>query len=220
MDETFADRLKYLRKEKGNVTQEEVAKSVNISRTTMLRYEKNEIEPNISTVVDLAKYFGVSLDWLAGYSDIKDPYITSNNLLMLYNSLSAEYKVQAFNYLQYLSFISNNVFYNYTPDSLSTTIISADIPDSADFVTICNNDSMKPLIQKGEYIFIKKEENIKNNDLVFIDINGIPATGKIRITKKHTKIIPINETFEPIILSSTNYKILGIIVNKQVKSSV
>lgn len=214
MDNTFGNRLKQLRKENGNVSQEDVAKSININRTTMSRYESGDMEPSINMVVDLAKYFGVSLDWLAGYSEIKDPYITSNNLLILYNSLSTEYKVQAFNYLQYLSFINNNTFHNFSPNSPSNTIITANIPSTADFVAICNNDSLKPLIQKGEYIFIKKEENIKNDDLIFIDINGIPTTGKIKITKKYTKIIPINESFEPIILTDDNYTIIGKIINK------
>ena len=73
MDNTFGNRLKQLRKENGNVSQEDVAKSININRTTMSRYESGDMEPSINMVVDLAKYFGVSLDWLAGYSEIKDP---------------------------------------------------------------------------------------------------------------------------------------------------
>lgn len=107
MDKEFGKRLKQLRIE-ANKTQDQVAKRTNITRATLSRYEKGEIEPPITTVIDLANFFNVSLDWLAGNSDIKDPNINSHKLLDLYNTLSSEHKIQVFTFLNYLKYVSDN----------------------------------------------------------------------------------------------------------------
>jgi len=58
--------------------------------------------------MDLANFFNVSLDWLAGNSEIKDPNINSNRLLELYNSLSSEHKIQVFTFINYLKYLNDN----------------------------------------------------------------------------------------------------------------
>lgn len=113
MDNKFGERLKQLRIEK-NKTQEEVAKQIKVTRATLSRYEKGEIEPLITTVADLASFFNVSLDWLAGNSEIKDPNINSHKLLEIYNSLSSEYKIQVFSFINYLKYISDNPTNNFS----------------------------------------------------------------------------------------------------------
>lgn len=55
--------LKQLRKI-NNKTQEEVAMALKCSRQNYSRYENESVEPNISTLIELANYFDVSLDYL------------------------------------------------------------------------------------------------------------------------------------------------------------
>ena len=57
--------LKQLRKI-NNKTQEEVAMALKCSRQNYSRYENESVEPNISTLIELANYFNVSLDYLCG----------------------------------------------------------------------------------------------------------------------------------------------------------
>ena len=64
----FSDRLISLRKERG-MTQEELAKAINKKRSTLSGYETEGKEPDLELVCFLAKYFGVSTDYLLGYSD-------------------------------------------------------------------------------------------------------------------------------------------------------
>nr|DAY52042.1 MAG TPA: helix-turn-helix domain protein [Caudoviricetes sp.] len=67
----FSTRLVSLRKERG-MTQEELAKALNKKRSTYSGYETEGKEPDLETVCILAKYFGVSTDYLLGYSDHKN----------------------------------------------------------------------------------------------------------------------------------------------------
>ena len=56
-------RLEYLRKLRG-LNQTELAKELNMIRTTYSNYEHGQAEPNIETLIKLADYFDVSLDYL------------------------------------------------------------------------------------------------------------------------------------------------------------
>ena len=57
------NNLKNLRL-KQKLTQKDVAKIINVAPTTYLGYEKGLSEPTIATLIKLANYFDVSLDFL------------------------------------------------------------------------------------------------------------------------------------------------------------
>lgn len=59
----FSDRLKELREEKG-LTQEQLSSILKISRQQLSTYETGKFEPNFETLVNIANYFNVSLDYL------------------------------------------------------------------------------------------------------------------------------------------------------------
>jgi transcriptional regulator with XRE-family HTH domain len=64
---TINQRIKLLREEKG-LTQEELAESISVNRSTLASWERN-ISPMIKECKKLATFFDVSLDYLAGESD-------------------------------------------------------------------------------------------------------------------------------------------------------
>lgn len=65
-------RLKSLRKEK-KLTQEQLAKSINIERSTYVRYENGEIVPPADMVNKIALLHDVSTDFLFGNTNDPTP---------------------------------------------------------------------------------------------------------------------------------------------------
>lgn len=61
----LSDILKELREE-NNLTQDEVAEKLSLTRQTISRYETGSIEPPFSTLIKLADIYQCSLDYLAG----------------------------------------------------------------------------------------------------------------------------------------------------------
>ena len=59
----FNEKLQELRKGKG-LTQEELAKDLFVSRTAISKWESGRGYPNIDSLKDIAKYFGVTVDEL------------------------------------------------------------------------------------------------------------------------------------------------------------
>lgn len=69
----FAERMKQSRERKG-MKQNELAKAVNVTPTTISSYEKADTEgngkkPTLENAQAIAETLGVSLDWLCGMSD-------------------------------------------------------------------------------------------------------------------------------------------------------
>lgn len=66
----FANRLKQLRKEH-NLTQEELARKISKTRSTIAGYETERKEPDYETLILLANFFNVPLDYLLGRNNNK-----------------------------------------------------------------------------------------------------------------------------------------------------
>ena len=65
---TFAQHLKLLRI-KHKALQKDIATLLNITIRQYQRYEKGDQEPNIDSLIALADYFDVSIDYLVGRTD-------------------------------------------------------------------------------------------------------------------------------------------------------
>ncbi len=61
-------RLKELRRERG-ITQMKLSMDLNMSQHTISRYETEAHEADYKTLILLADYFGVSIDYLLGRTD-------------------------------------------------------------------------------------------------------------------------------------------------------
>ncbi|MBQ7881075.1 MAG: helix-turn-helix transcriptional regulator [Clostridia bacterium] len=61
----FPERLKELRKDK-KLSQNALSKQIGISQAAIAKWEKGIIMPTIESAVIIAKFFNVSIDYLAG----------------------------------------------------------------------------------------------------------------------------------------------------------
>jgi transcriptional regulator with XRE-family HTH domain len=65
MEETFGERLRYLRAEK-NLGQVRLAKELNVGKSIISLWELNSCEPTLSNLIAIANFFCVTIDYLAG----------------------------------------------------------------------------------------------------------------------------------------------------------
>lgn len=64
----FGERLKELRNDR-KLTQQQLAKELNVSGNTVHSWETDKQEPSMTTLLKLSNFFNVSLDYLFGKSD-------------------------------------------------------------------------------------------------------------------------------------------------------
>ncbi|MFP7313757.1 helix-turn-helix domain-containing protein [Bacillus safensis] len=74
----FGKRITTLRKKAG-LTQEELAKKLNVTRSALSQYELGTREPNYDLLLKIADFFEVTVDYLIGRSDNPDYKIIDDN---------------------------------------------------------------------------------------------------------------------------------------------
>lgn len=65
MKETFGEKLKDLRQEKG-IGQILLAKELGVGKSVISLWELDRCEPTLSNLIKISEFFGVSIDYLAG----------------------------------------------------------------------------------------------------------------------------------------------------------
>ncbi len=70
-------RLRDLR-EDHDLTQKQCAEIAYISKNSYIRYENDERIPPLDTIIKFAKYYNVSIDYIAKLTDEKKPYPKNN----------------------------------------------------------------------------------------------------------------------------------------------
>lgn len=79
---SFGNNLKKIRQE-NEMTQEELAKKINTSRSNIANYENDKNMPSIEILNKLSEILNCSTDYLLGKSDIRNPEKKDNDLLDL-----------------------------------------------------------------------------------------------------------------------------------------
>lgn len=102
--EVIGTILRNLRTEKG-VTLKEVSIQTGITDSLISKYERGLSEPGLRPLRKLATYYKVSLDYLFGITEDKQPIITSEKVQELFSGLTVSKKKDAIRYLQFLNVI-------------------------------------------------------------------------------------------------------------------
>lgn len=100
-------RLKELRQAR-KLYQKDVASHLGIDRTTYVKYENGSSEPPLATLIELTRYYDVSMDYMVELSDIPNPYESisisdsENALLGSYRQLNTDGLKNLHEYLEML----------------------------------------------------------------------------------------------------------------------
>jgi Predicted transcription factor, homolog of eukaryotic MBF1 len=89
----FGLTLKRLREERG-YSQAQLSRKLNVSKSSVSKYESNQSMPSVETLTRLALIYGVSLDYLVGIEKNKTISVEglTNRQLDILNTLLAEFR--------------------------------------------------------------------------------------------------------------------------------
>lgn len=86
----FGERLRKERN-KRELSLEEVAKLLNISKNALSGYERGLHEPKFETLIDFSYMYGVSIDYLVGVTDDPDPKHDQRDLKFIFRKKPLHY---------------------------------------------------------------------------------------------------------------------------------
>lgn len=197
----FKNRLKELRKN-NHLTQKEMAEKLQMPTSTLANYESGNRKPNQTQLINIAKYFRVSVDYLIGKSDYK-------NMWEEYDAKLGEKKQQI---TDEINFCEN---LDHTNKGINIPVlgaVAAGIPISAhedilDYEEIPNElankgvyfglkikgSSMEPAFYEGDTVIIRQQDDVESNEVAVVLINGDEATVKqIKKTNEGITLIGYN----------------------------
>jgi transcriptional regulator with XRE-family HTH domain len=118
----FGEKLKKLRTSK-NMTQDEIAALLNVKRQTYSAYERGISMPDANTLVILANYFDVSVDYLLGREEKVYPMSPSQaELLEKYQKLPRKSRRLLMCYVDFLAYRVDNGQDTFEPDEKPSTL--------------------------------------------------------------------------------------------------
>lgn len=154
----IGDKLTYLRNS-NNLSQAELAKKLNISRSSIGMFESNARTPTTDTLVRYAQFFNVSIDYLMGTSQ---------------NSNAEKYTIPVYASISCGNpFVADENIYDF--EDIDIALKS----QGEHFGLLCRGNSMFPEFKDGDVAIIRKQSNIESGDIAAVRINGDEATLKI-----------------------------------------
>ena len=199
----IGDKLTYLRNS-NNLSQAELAKKLNISRSSIGMFESNARIPTTDTLVRYAQFFEVSLDYLLGNERPVEgqDYITIN----VYGRIPAGIPIEA------IEDISDTEDLSFKEYDKNKTYLGLKV----------DGDSMYPKYLDGDTVIIEKTPDCESGTDAAVYVNGYEATLKTVLKNDNGTITlkPFNTNYAPTTYGPGDdpVRILGIV--KEIRRKV
>ena len=202
-------KIKELRKshnltlqELADILNKEYPDTINFNKGKISKWENDREEPRLSSVKILADYFDVPLDYFNGID------IDQAEILTIFNQLDEDRQEKVIDYATVLlneqvSMKTSTVLEKYKDDDyiidyveglvaaghgtfqednlhMEVKLRAEDVPENYDTIAKVAGDSMEPLIEDNDLLFIKVTSQVDINSIGIFQINGKNFVKKLK----------------------------------------
>ncbi len=180
----FSEMLAYLRK-KENISQEELAKKLNMSRSRIGMYETGQREPDFETLEAFADFFNVDMNTLTGYSNdtLYEKYL---GILPMPN-FAKRPRLGKIACGDPILALNEATEYDEVPSHIN-----------CDFTLECKGNSMiNARIFDGDIVYIRQQEIVEDGEIAAVLINEEATLKRVRLFPDHITLEPENPQYRP-----------------------
>ncbi|BDP83375.1 helix-turn-helix domain-containing protein [Enterococcus faecium] len=197
---------------------------IKMSKSHLSQYVNGKSSPDQHKLYLLAKTLNVSEAWLLGYDVPKEdkengvPSIES-----IYNQLDRPRKTKVYNFAEYQlreqnkrpkttieirGYVSAGTG-EWLDDEIVDEVSYEGVIPEHDFAVKVNGDSMLPLFEDGQVIFIKSTSDVRDGQIIVCQVNNEAFVKKL----SGNKLVSLNKKYEDISICDTDdFKIYGVVV--------
>lgn len=219
-NQEIVEILNSLRNEKG-MSISELARQVDMAKSAVSRYFNNTREFPLNRVNDFARVLGTTSEYILGFEKNED----SKSILSIYNQLNEPNQAKVYNFAEKtLEEQNTNVIdlreYRdidiQSTVSAGTGVVDLDanhierisyngfIPNRYDTAFRVQGDSMEPVFQDGEIVFVVKDEDVRNGQIGVVLIDGEAFIKKMYVEGDKLRLVSLNRLYEDIIANGSN----------------
>ncbi|MCF1585195.1 XRE family transcriptional regulator [Tetragenococcus koreensis] len=216
---------------RNNYTQDYLAELLSTTRQSISRYENGDRKANQDLLFELADIFNVSINDFFPYNSE-----TKANITDIYNQLNPDRQVKVYSYAQHELGEQNKIIdinevreeqeiYLQSKVSAGTGILDLDptfgetvsfdgeIPSHYDLAFLVSGNSMEPIFEDGEIIFVEKYPNPINGALMVVQIDEQAYIKKVYLEKDSLRLVSLNQDYDDILADGNNsIRIVGKVV--------
>nr|WP_324252612.1 S24 family peptidase [Enterococcus faecium] len=197
---------------------------IKMSKSHLSQYVNGKSSPDQHKLYLLAKTLNVSEAWLLGYDVPKEdkengvPSIES-----IYNQLDRPRKTKVYNFAEYQlreqnkrskttieirGYVSAGTG-EWLDDEIVDEVSYEGVIPEHDFAVKVSGDSMLPLFEDGQVIFIKSTSDVRDGQIIVCQVNNEAFVKKL----SGNKLVSLNKKYEDISICDTDdFKIYGVVV--------
>lgn len=235
----FSERLKFALKERG-ISAAELSKRTKIGKSSISEWINGKYEAKQDKVYILAKALNVDEGWLMGL-DVPMEKEENLDIYPIYSKLnsSRQNKVYKFaedqlqeqnndnvtNFSDYVkedkhvytgrSSAAGSALYVDDADVRHDVLPASMVPTGADELVEINGNSMEPLIQNGDKIYIRYQPTVENGEIAIVRIENEGVTCKrVYVDGDTVTLKSENEEYSDMFFSPSEITILGKVLLK------
>lgn len=186
----------------------QMASALNLPYTTYVNYEKGAREPSSEQLLLIAKYFGVTTDYLIGLTDTAFSGTPSENLFEKYPNIIPVPEMRKVPLLGAIA--CGEPIYREENEWIR-------LPNNihADFCLRCEGDSMiNARIFDGDIVFIQACQTVDNGQIAAVSIDNEATLKRVYYYPDKNKLVlnPENPAYEPFVYTDeelNDIRILG-----------
>lgn len=191
----FSNKLKELRKSH-NLTQEDLAKKIDVERSSIGKYESANVIPSYDTLIKIAQCFNVTTDYLLGNEITKKKTTKEGIKIPVFGHVAAGIPISAIE------------------DIIDYEEISKEIAAKGEyFGLVIKGDSMEPRMTTGDVVIVRSQPTAETGDIAIVLIGNEEGTcKKIKRTPEGIMLISLNPAYEPMFYSNKEIEQLPITI--------
>ncbi|EME7154650.1 TPA: helix-turn-helix domain-containing protein [Enterococcus faecium] len=197
---------------------------IKMSKSHLSQYVNGKSSPDQHKLYLLAKTLNVSEAWLLGYDVPKED--KKNNIPSIetiYNQLEKPRQTKVYNFAEYQlreqnkrpkttieirGYVSAGTG-EWLEDEIVDEVSYEGVIPEHDFAVKVNGDSMLPLFEDGQVIFIKSTSDVRDGQIIVCQVNNEAFVKKL----SGNKLVSLNKKYEDISICDTDdFKIYGVVV--------
>lgn len=194
---TLGDRMRILRSGRG-LTQQDVAAALNVSRSAVAMWERNEREPNLETLAALARLLDVPLSALVEREEAPLPAglrpVRARRIPLL-GTIAAGEPIFA--------------------EEEHETYVDMDGSARADFALEVQGESMEPVYKDGDVVYIRRQDDVRDGQVAAVVVDDSATLKRVYHLPVGVQLMPLNPAFAPMLFTPENsdsVRILGLAV--------
>lgn len=209
-----------------NISMSELARRVDMAKSAISRYFNGTREFPLNRVNDFAAVLGLTPEYILGIG-----INNSDKLLTVYNQLNDNRQENVYRYANNQLDEQNKVVQMPTTNTVEVygavsagtgeymvdnqpekVDYSGTVPEH-DFAVTVNGDSMTPLFDDKQIIFVKKEQEARSGQIVIADYDGQAYVKKFVSDSNGCRLVSLNKKYNDMPINEQHeFSIFGIVI--------